>query len=664
MCGIFASVGHAPEQVDLEAALTALTHRGPDGRAGYRDPEHAVVLGHTRLSIIDLATGAQPLFSQDGQKVLVCNGEIYDHARLRAELMADGFTFATGSDSELILYLYERDGLDFTRHLRGEFAFVLLDRRLGRVIACRDRFGIKPLFVHQAPERPGGLLFASEAKALFASGLAAASIDPVKLRDMLSFVPMDSPFEHVSVVAPGHCLVVDLETLKCESIPYWPLDLLPEPLPTTCSEADLRQTLRTHLEEAVALRLQADVPVGVYLSGGLDSTAVAALAAQLRDQPIDAFCISFSDHAEFDEALIAERTARHLGARFHKIECTREDLLTHLEDSLWFSETPAVNYNGVGKFLLSRLARQHVTCVLTGEGADEALLGYGYFKAEGQGLSSHAYGRHAERARPKRSSGASELDDAFGFVPQPEMAELFAPAAQNTLNRLFAPRHRRHLNLTSPLHALRRRLDRAELDRLPLLNKLQTFSIRGLLSPFILANLGDRQEMAHSIEGRTPFLDHRLFQWLAKLPNEWKLRGDVEKYLLREAVKDIIPEEVYSRRKWPYITPPLWVRKRSGPAMARLIETYLSKDALAAAGLFAPGTVRMMLLAVRTGLVPGRVREKLNNLLLFILSVQILEKQYVQHFGHHLQTKGQAARPGAGSGTAAVDAAVRASNVS
>lgn len=639
MCGIFASIGYSPDSVDIDSALAALTHRGPDGNNSYRDTRNQVVLGHTRLAIIDIAGGGQPLHSQDNEKVLICNGELYDHQRLRTELIADGFHFATGSDSELILCLYERDGLDFTRHLRGEFAFILLDRRLQRVIACRDRFGIKPLFMHQLDDRPGQLLFASEAKALFASALAKPSLDPVRLRDMLSFVPMDSVFEHVSAVPPGHFLLVDLKDQSQSLTPYWPLDLLPEPLPAGTTEADLRQDMRRRLEEAVALRLQADVPVGVYLSGGLDSTAVAAVAAQLSDRPIDTFCVSFSDHADYDEALIAERTAQHLGARFHKITCRRDDLLTHLEDSLWFSETPAVNYNGVGKFLLSKLARQHVTCVLTGEGADEGLLGYGYFKAQGQGLSSHAYGRSHSRSQADNAAGSHPLQEAFGFVPQPEMAELFTPATQRMLSRLFSRQHRQRLQSTSPIQSLRRRLDRKELDRLPLLNKLQTFSIRGLLSPFILANLGDRQEMAHSIEGRTPFLDHSLFQWLAKVPNEWKLRGDVEKYLLREAVKDIIPDEVYQRRKWPYITPPLWVSKHSGKAMAKMIDTYLSRHALRAAGLFSPIVVRCMLLAVGSSLVPAQIREKLNNLLLFMLTVQILEKQYVQQFTQNVRRR-------------------------
>jgi len=641
MCGIFASVGYAPDSVDIDSALAALTHRGPDGHDSYCNADHQVVFGHTRLSIIDIASGGQPLYSQDHETVLICNGELYDHQRLRAELIADGFRFATGSDSELILCLYERDGLDFTRHLRGEFAFILLDCRLQRVIACRDRFGIKPLFIHEHPERPGQLMFASEAKALFASGLAKPTLDPVRLRDMLSFVPMDSIFEQVSAVPPGHLLQIDLRTSEQTLMAYWPLDLLPEPLPAGTTQAELCQTLRSHLEEAVALRLQADVPVGVYLSGGLDSTAVAAVAAKLSADPIETFSISFSDHAEFDEALIAERTARHLGARFHKVVCRRDDLLTHLEDSLWFSETPAVNYNGVGKFLLSRLARQHVTCVLTGEGADEGLLGYGYFKANGQGLSSHAYGREQATSNAAPDAGARELQEAFGFIPQPEMAELFSPAAQRMLTRLFSRQHRQRLQRTSPLQSLRKRLDRKELDRLPLLNKLQTFSIRGLLSPFILANLGDRQEMAHSIEGRTPFLDTKLFQWLAKLPNEWKLRGDVEKFLLREAVKDIIPEEVYTRRKWPYITPPMWVSKRSGSTMARLIETYLSSAALRTSNMFSSAAVRCMLLAVGIAWLPGRLREKLNNLLLFILTVQIIEKHYVQQFEQNLQQRNQ-----------------------
>lgn len=633
MCGIFSSLGYDIDSNAIERALDALHHRGPDGRSSYIDAQEKLILGHTRLSIIDIEAGGQPLISRDKNKVLICNGEIYDHERLRAELIADGFVFSSCSDSEVILYLYERDGIDFTQSLRGEFSFLLLDKTQRKLYVCRDRFGIKPLFYHLDQTDGFKIAFASEAKALFAAGILNPRLDLVGIRDMLSFVPMDSIFEGIKAVAPATLMTVDLAQGAVETNVYWELDLLPDATdPEVHNEASVLEGLKERLEKAVALRLRADVPVGIYLSGGLDSAAIAAIAARLSPTPLKVFSISFNEDERYDEAAIAERMATRIGADFYKIQCKEADLLNNLEDCLWFSEMPAVNYNGVGKFLLSRLAAQHVTCVLTGEGSDELFLGYAYFKNRNEGLSSHAYGRTSKKLSRAQKKSEHLITRELGFVPQVEMIDLFAPRAQRFLRNIFVKSKRAILLGGSPMARLKQRINRADTEHLDPVNKLQMFSIKGLLSPFILSNLGDRQEMAHALEGRTPFLDHHLFSWACKLPNSLKIKDGVEKYILREVVKDDITEEVYARKKWPYITPPIWVSPQRSEKMAYLIDTYLSSAAIAKSGLFSVFSIRLLLRLIRTKFIPAHVREKLNNILLYVLTVQILEKQYVQDF--------------------------------
>lgn len=639
MCGIFSSLGFDIDTHYVERALDALHHRGPDGRSSYFDHEEKLVLGHTRLSIIDLDNGGQPLFSKDGNKVLVCNGEIYDHDRLRAELIEEGYSFSSCSDSEVILHLYERDGVDFTSSLRGEFAFILFDRTQRKLHICRDRFGIKPLYYHLDQTCGLKIAFASEAKALFAAGILTPKLDVVAIRDMLSFVPMDSIFENINVVKPATLITIDLERSSLESHVYWEPDLLPDVFDAKRhDEAQVLAELKQRLEESISLRLRADVPVGIYLSGGLDSAAVAAIAAKILPSPPEVFSISFNEDEDYDEAAIAMRMAAKIGANFHKIQCSEDDLLGNLEDCLWFSETPAVNYNGVGKYLLSKLAAQHVTCVLTGEGSDELFLGYAYFKDRNEGLSSHAYRRAPKKPTRAQNRSEQRINRTFGFVPQVEMIDLFSTGTQAFLHNLFAKCKRPILRTTSPISRLTQRIDKAQTDPLEPVNKMQMFSIKGLLSPFILSNLGDRQEMAHSLEGRTPFLDHHLFDWACKLPNTLKIKDGVEKYILRELVKNDITDEVYARKKWPYITPPIWVDAGRSEKMAKLVDTYLTPQAIKTSGIFSAFSIRLMLKLVKTRVVPRHLRERLNNILLYVLTVQILDNQYVQNLDTWLES--------------------------
>ncbi|MBI5095360.1 MAG: asparagine synthase (glutamine-hydrolyzing), partial [Candidatus Hydrogenedentes bacterium] len=278
MCGIVGSVGHQIETEQLERAVNSLRRRGPDGTGLFLDEVSPVALGHARLSIIDLQTGAQPLYSEENDIVLVCNGEIYEHERHRAELEARGHVFRTRSDSEVILHLYQEHGEAFAERLRGEFAFLLYDRAKQILFAVRDRFGVKPLFFN---EQQGRYLFTSEAKAMFATGLLKPRISARAVRDFLSGVIPDSTFENVSVVPPGCFLKVSVNTRRHDVIPYWNLNLsIENESNETGNLEDAAKMVREALDEAISIRLRSDVPVGVYLSGGIDSSIVAATVAR------------------------------------------------------------------------------------------------------------------------------------------------------------------------------------------------------------------------------------------------------------------------------------------------------------------------------------------------------------------------------------------------
>ena len=384
MCGIFAATGRTVPEPGLERVLRALRHRGPDGNGLYFDKSVSLTLAHTRLAIIDLQTGAQPLYSEDGNIVLVCNGEIYDFERIRTNLEGKGYQFKTKSDSEVIIQLYQEYGLDFLAHLRGEFAFLLYDKAKGRLIAARDRFGIKPLYFSRLN---GGFVFASEMKAIFASGLVAPKLNVVALDPLIDQHP-DSvrfPFEGIEHVPPACYASIDLNSSELDIVRYWSAEIPPEtaravPQPFGDAPAKAAATVLQHLEDAVRLRLRADVPVGLYLSGGINSAFVGALMVRNLNSQLHSFSISF-EGSDRNEQKFARRAAEHFGTAHHELNVTKQALWDHLEDCLWFSELPFVSLAPVGKFLLSAEARKHVTVVLTGEGADEVFLGYrSYFQ--------------------------------------------------------------------------------------------------------------------------------------------------------------------------------------------------------------------------------------------------------------------------------------------
>jgi len=570
MCGIVAALSTRDpvSAAMLERGTQRLVHRGPDGQRWWVSDDARVGLGHARLSIIDLVTGDQPIASEDGQTQIVVNGEFYGYEAIQRELEGRGHRLRTKSDSEIALHLYEDYGLQCLQHLRGEFALVLWDGRRRRLIAARDRFGIKPLFHARVGET---LYFASEAKALFAMGVPARWDEESVFHAVgLSGYQSRTLFEGVHQIPPGHFVIATEGHVRVH--PYWDFDY---PMAGTAngakSEADYVAEFRAALEDAVRIRLRADVPVGVYLSGGLDSCAVLGLAARHHPEPLKAFTLSF-DHAAYDEGAIAKEMAARAGAEYYPIPIGQADLAEHFADAIEQAEAYCVNAHGVAKYVLSRAVRDAgYKVVLTGEGSDEILGGYAHFRRdvllynrEGQDpaeiekllawLDEHNTVSRGLLLPDGEIGPVDSVRRVLGFVPS--WIETFSTRAAKLLPLLsdeFRARFDGQLGTYPVLDEVDVRRQLAGRD--PLNQSLYLWS-KTALCGYILTMLGDRMEMGHSIEGRVPFLDHHVVETLVGQPVHMKVRGMTEKYVLREAVKDVITDTVYQRQKHPFLSPP------------------------------------------------------------------------------------------------------------
>jgi asparagine synthase (glutamine-hydrolysing) len=573
MCGIVAIFSpRAPITVGaLEKATKSLRHRGPDGQRYWIAPDGRVALGHARLSIIDLATGDQPIANEDGSRRIIVNGEFYGYQSIQKELEQAGHRLRTRSDSEIALHLYEDLGAHCLHRLRGEFAIVLWDSVNRTIFAARDRFGIKPLFYafHE-----GTLYFASEAKALFAAGIPArwnceSIYDAVEFGGYQTRTLFDGVFQ----VPPGHYMIATEERIQLSK--YWDFDYpkTNDAAPQR-SDAEYAEEFRHELDEAVRLRLRADVPVGCYLSGGVDSCAVLGLAARHHPEPIRAFTLSF-DRPEYDEAAVAKEMAARAGAEFFPIPVKLDDLADHFPCAIQQAETLCVNAHGVAKYLLSRAVRDAgYKVVLTGEGSDEILGGYLHFGrdmllANGEGPKPDTIAplsQKLERFNPasrglvSRNGKARTLDGVkqlLGFVP----SWIETSTAQSAkMHGVLADEFLETFNVREGFRSFLNDIDvPGQLKgRDPVHQSLYLWS-KTRLPNYILSLLGDRMEMAHSVEGRVPFLDHHLVEAIRSQPMTQKIRGTTQKYVLRESVRDVVTETVYCRPKHAFQSPPVMV---------------------------------------------------------------------------------------------------------
>jgi len=572
MCGItaFFSSDKRISAERLKRATNSLHHRGPDSQGAWLSPNQRVGLGHARLSIIDLTTGDQPIANEDERIHIVVNGEFYDFERQRRELERRGHLFRTRSDSEIALHLYEEFGAHCVQQLRGEFAFVLWDEGNRSLFAARDRFGIKPLYYTVYDET---LYLASEIKALFVAGVPARWDHEYFYQHVTGPAMSDRTLFHgVHQVPPGHCLTATTNGMRISR--YWEFNYPPadELRANTRDESAFVEEFAAVFEEAVRLRMRADVPVGCYLSGGLDSCAVLGFAARLSSLPIQAFTLTF-DQAAYDEGYIAREMAARAGANFHPIPITQSDIADNFADAIWHSETLFYNGHGVSKYLLSRAVRDAgYKVVYTGEGSDEIFGGYVHFRVDM--LQHNTQGQDAAEVQrllqqletansvsrgmlmPAGKTGSLEsVERVLGFVPG--CLKVFSAGGQQQ-QTLFAADFKARFAGRDSARLFLDSLDvPAVLRGRDPLNKSLFVWAKSVLPNYILNLLGDRMEMAHSVEGRVPFLDHHVVECVCRAPVSLKIRGLTEKYLLREAAKPLITETVYRRQKHPFLSPPV-----------------------------------------------------------------------------------------------------------
>lgn len=568
MCGILSifSTNQAINEESIKSGLNTLYHRGPDHQSYWVSKDKKVSLGHTRLSIIDLNTGDQPISNSSDTVHLVANGEFYDFEKIRDDLEKKGHIFKTKSDSEIALHLYHEYGTSCLKHLRGEFAFCIWDSNNQQFFAARDRFGIKPLFY---AEHNGKLYFASEIKALLAAGVPAIW-DEASYVSRAFFFRDRTLFKNIHQVPAGHFIIATNGGVRI--IKYWDFDYCKSNnYSHSTNEKEIVEDIRSELNNSVKTRLRADVPVGVYLSGGIDSCAVIGMAAEHHSQPIDAFTISFNDE-DYDETPLAREMAEKVNAKFHSIPVSQSDLADNFSQAIWHSESLCLNSHGVAKYLLSKSVRdQGFKVVLTGEGSDEIFGGYSAFRSdmllynsENQSPSITKKLLNELKERNKVSSGlllalgkpknVEFINKMLGFEPAwllplaekiDQLKELYNKKTTAIMGNIH-PIHQflSHTDITNQLHGIE-----------PVHASMYLLS-KSALSNYVFPVLGDRMEMAHSLEGRLPLIDHKVVEKLTQLPVALKIKGITEKYILREATKPYLIDKVYGREKHPFLAPP------------------------------------------------------------------------------------------------------------
>jgi asparagine synthase (glutamine-hydrolysing) len=638
MCGIVAQFSRSGpiSETSLDHATQRLKHRGPDGQKIWIAPNRQVGLGHARLSIIDLTTGDQPIANETNTIHIVVNGEFYDYERIQRELQQRGHTLRTRSDSEIALHLYEELGTHCLEHLRGEFAFVLWDEPNQTLFAARDRFGIKPLFysIHQDT-----LYFASEVKALFAAGVPAAW-NPESFFHAADFGndPAQTLYKNIYQIPPAHYLLATRNHLSVQS--YWDFHYPKvDPAQSTMGEEEYAALFRREFEEAVRIRLRADVPVGCYLSGGLDSCSVIGMASMHHREPIRAFTLTF-DHPNYDEEAIAKEMATRANAEFYPIPISQQDLADHFEDATWNSEMLCVNAHGVAKFVLSRAVQKAgYKVVLTGEGSDEIFGGYAHFRRDmllynnqGQNpgevqnlLDQLTQDNPVSRGLLLPDGETRPLENVkslLGFVPS--WIETFSGRALK-LHQLFSADFTNRFSGRDSYRSLFNRLDYwKQLNRREPVNQSLYLWAKTGLPNYILTILGDRMEMAHSIEGRVPFLDHRVVECVCSMPVSLKIRGMTEKYILRQAARPVITDSVYRRQKHPFLSPPATLNPDQG--LSSLMQDTLRGPTLKELSFFDRN--RVIALLDRLPDMDEGQRTVVDQVLMLTLSACILQERF------------------------------------
>ena len=573
-----------------------LLHRGPDGAGIFLD--RGIALGHRRLSIVDVAHGTQPMALEGGAVQIVYNGEVYNHPELMPRLQAEGVRYTTHCDTETVLHLYQRHGERMVEQLRGMFAFAIWDARTRELFLARDRLGVKPLYYVHADD--GALYFASEIKALLAAGAVQPALNRRAFPDYLAnHAPSGEAtlFEGVKRLLPGHTLTWRNGRVTIRQ--YWDLSFA-APVETR-PDAALVAEYAERFREAVRLRLMADVPLGMFLSGGIDSAAITATMATLVQEPIKTFSVAFRER-EANELYYARLVAERYRTDHREVIVSPEDFFGALPSLIWHEDEPIAHPSSVALNFVSRLAAEHVKVVLTGEGSDETLAGYGRYRTtmlnlamsrRWQALAPGALQRVVQ-AGVERLPRGSRLRSRLlrtGIALTADLDTLyfdnFAVFGRARQREMLAPELRAELGDLDPYAAAHAAM--ANGDAATLLNQLLYADIKTYLHELLMKQ--DQMSMAASLESRVPFLDHPLVEFTARLPEQLKLRGSTTKWVLRQAMKDALPPEILSRKKMGFPVPVgAWLKGQFRP----LLDEYVLSERALGRGLFRPEAVQAL----------------------------------------------------------------------
>lgn len=609
MCGINGIALSSRSQSSIEAAVIermrdVIKHRGPDDKGIFIDGR--VGLGHRRLSIVDVAAGHQPMTNEDGSLHITYNGEIYNHADFRPALEAGGHIYRTHCDTETILHLYEEYGESCVNHLRGMFAFAIWDQRRRELFIARDRLGVKPLYYSHTDD--GSLYFGSEIKTLLEAGAVKPEINFQALPDYLANHATsgeETLFRGVKRLLPGHTLLWrdgDIQIRK-----YWDVSF--------AKTSDEKRSDQDYIAEwgemfrtSVRLRLMADVPLGMFLSGGIDSSAIAAVMSGMVDEPIKTFSVAFAER-EANELEYARIVARAFKTDHHEIVVSPEDFFNALPRLVWHEDEPLAHPSSVALYFVSQLASQQVKVVLTGEGSDELLAGYGRYRktifnlalgARYENLTTDGIRKTVKAgiaSLPAGSKVKQKLLRTF-LTLSPTIESIyfdnFAVFPRTMQNELLTAEARERIGVSDPYAGVRAVLQQT--DASSLLDRLLYADIKTYLHELLMKQ--DQMSMATSVESRVPFLDHKLVEFTSRLPERLKLHGWTTKYILRKSMQGVLPETILSRSKMGFPVPiGAWFRG----AYSSVVDEYVLSERAMSRGLFNPDFVRSLVKRHQTG---------------------------------------------------------------
>jgi asparagine synthase (glutamine-hydrolysing) len=638
MCGIagiynYRSTEENSPEISIKKMLSAIRHRGPDETGIYLSDNFA--MGNVRLSIIDIASGQQPIADESGNYWIVYNGEIFNYKELSNDISKKGIKLKTHSDTEVLVQLYALYGADCLKYLNGQFSFCIWDKKKQEMFFARDRVGIRPLFYWV---QKGAFAFCSEIKGLFTLSKIEKAIRPQSLAQIFTFwttLTPDTPFENIYELPPGHHMKVNAAGIKIEK--YWSLNFSSEGNTQHNNFNTAVEEFRELITDATKIRLRADVPVAAYLSGGLDSSVTTGLIHKINPGNLNTFSIGFKDK-EFDETAYQTEAAKYFNTNHTAFECTASEIAEQFANTIWHTEFPILRTSPTPMYLLSKKVREsNIKVVITGEGADEVLAGYDIFKEDK--IRRFWANEPNSAARPKllsklypyipmiKGSSNLSLKMFFGYklseTGDPLYSHLLRWHNTSRIKTYFSEDITSGLQSYNPLDKVCAQLPE-NFESWTGLAKSQYLESSIFMSGYLLSSQGDRVAMANSVEGRYPFLDYRVIEFCAGLPDNFKLNCLNEKFLLKKMSAGIIPQSISKRSKQAYRAP--IASSFFYPGAAGYIEEILSEDNLKSFGLFNPEKVKTLISKIKN---KQNVSEIDQMAIAGVLSAQLLQKMFV-----------------------------------